>query len=61
MFSRTFRCGCFFIYVLANSTKMWYTYDSLGRVITRIISNTSNNSIISTESFSYDAAGNGIV
>ena len=37
---------------------MWYTYDSLGRVITRIISNTSNNSIISTETFNYDAAGN---
>ena len=60
------RCGFFIHYInaagfhltLANSTKMWYAYDSLGRVITRIISNTSNNSIISTESFSYDAAGN---
>ena len=37
---------------------MCYTYDNLGRVTTRIIRRTSDNSIISTESFSYDAAGN---
>ena len=37
---------------------MCYTYDSLSRVTTRIIRRTSDNSIISTESFTYDAAGN---
>jgi len=37
---------------------MWYTYDSLSRVTTRIIRKVSDNSIISTESFTYDAAGN---
>ena len=38
MFSRTFGCGCFFIYVLANSTKMWYTYNNLDG---NMLSNTS--------------------
>ena len=31
MFSRTFGCGCFFL-ILANSTKLCYTYDSLSWV-----------------------------
>ena len=44
--------------VLANSTKMCYTYDSLGRVTTRTIRRTFDNSIVSTETFNYDAAGN---
>ena len=48
----------FYFLVLANSTKMCYTYDSLNRVTMRTIRNISNNSIISTESFNYDAAGN---
>ena len=37
---------------------MCYTYDSLNRVTMRTIRNISNNSIISTESFNCDAAGN---
>ena len=37
---------------------MCYTYDSLNRVTVRTIRNISNNSIISIESFNYDAAGN---
>jgi RHS repeat-associated protein len=44
--------------VLANSTKMCYTYDSLSRVTTRTIRKVSDNSLISTETFNYDAAGN---
>ena len=44
--------------VLANSTKMCYTYDSLSRVTTRTIRKTSDNSVISTEMFCHDAAGN---
>ena len=44
--------------VLANSTKMCYTYDSLNRVTTRTIRKVSDNSLISTETFNYDAAGN---
>ena len=57
MFSRTFGCGCFFL-VLANSTKMCYTYDSLGRVTARTVKQISDDSVISTETFTYDAAGN---
>ena len=37
---------------------MCYTYDSLNRVISRVIKNISDNSVISTETFTYDAAGN---
>ena len=48
----------FFLKVLANSTKMCYTYDDLNRVTSRTIKNLADDSIISTESFSYDAAGN---
>ena len=48
----------FFIQVLANSTKMCYTYDSLGRVTARTVKKLSDNSVVSTETFNYDAAGN---
>ena len=44
--------------VLANSTKMCYTYDSLGRVTARTVKQISDDSVISTETFTYDAAGN---
>ena len=44
--------------VLANSTKMCYTYDSLGRVTKRTVKKVSDNSVISEETFAYDAAGN---
>ena len=44
--------------VLANSTKMCYTYDSLSRVTSRTIRKVSDNTILSTESYTYDAAGN---
>ena len=37
---------------------MCYTYDSLNRVTTRTIKNICDNSVVSTETFSYDAAGN---
>ena len=57
MFSRTFGCGCFFL-VLANSTKMCYTYDSLSKVTARTVKKLSDNSVVSTETFNYDAAGN---
>ena len=44
--------------VLANNTKMCYTYDSLSRVTSRTVKKLSDNSVISTEMFSHDAAGN---
>jgi len=44
--------------VLANSTKMCYTYDSLNRVTSRAVKRLSDNSVVSNETFSYDAAGN---
>ena len=44
--------------VLANSTKMCYTYDNLSRVTARTVKKLSDNSVISTENFNYDAAGN---
>lgn len=43
--------------ILANSTKMCYTYDSLNRVTKRTIKSLSND-VLSEESFTYDAAGN---
>ena len=43
---------------LANNTKMCYTYDSLSRVTARTIKKLSDNAVISTETFTYDAAGN---
>ena len=44
--------------VLANSTKICYTYDSLGRVTKRTITNISDDSVISNETYRYNAAGN---
>ena len=44
--------------VLANSTKMCYTYDSLNRVTSRTVKRLADNSVISTEIYTYDAAGN---
>ena len=43
---------------LANSTKMCYTYDSLNRVTARTVKKLSDKSVVSTETFNYDAAGN---
>ena len=43
---------------LADNTKMCYTYDSLNRVTARTIKNATTNAVISTETFTYDAAGN---
>ena len=43
--------------VLANSSKMCYTYDILSRVTKRTVKNLSNT-VLSEEAFSYDAAGN---
>ena len=47
-----------FFLVLANSTKMCYTYDNLSRVTARTVKKLSDNSVVSTETFNYDAAGN---
>ncbi len=44
--------------VLANSTKMCHTYSALGRVVSKAVKKLSDNSVISTESFTYDASGN---
>lgn len=44
--------------VLANSTKVCYTYDELNRVVSRTVRKLSDNSVISTENFTYDHAGN---
>ena len=44
--------------VLENSTKMCYTYDELSRVTARTVKKLSDNSVVSTETFNYDAAGN---
>ena len=44
--------------VLANSTKMCYTYDNLSRVTARTVKKLSDGSVVSTETFNYDAAGN---
>ena len=56
-FQPHFRVRLFFILVLANSTKMCYTYDNLNRVTKRTIKNLSNV-VLSEETFTYDAAGN---
>ena len=45
-------------FILANSTKMCYTYDDLNRVTSRVIKRESDNAVISTEVFNYDKAGN---
>ncbi len=44
--------------VLANSTKLCYTYDNLSRVTARTVKKLSDNTVVSTETFTYDAAGN---
>ena len=44
--------------VLATSTKMCYTYDSLNRVTKRTVKNMNTEAVISEETYSYDAAGN---
>lgn len=43
---------------LANGTKMCYAYDSLSRVTARTVKKLSDDSVVSTETFTYDAAGN---
>ena len=43
---------------LDKNTKFCYTYDNLNRVTSRIAKKLDDNSVISTETFSYDAAGN---
>ena len=43
--------------ILANNTRLCYTYDNLSRVIEKIVKN-NDGSVISTETFDYDAAGN---
>jgi RHS repeat-associated protein len=37
---------------------MCYTYDNLSRVTARTVKKLSDNSVVSTETFNYDAAGN---
>ena len=44
--------------VLAILQKMCYTYDSLGRVTSRTVKSLCDDSVVSTETFTYDAAGN---
>jgi RHS repeat-associated protein len=44
--------------VLANASKICYTYDVLGRVTTKTVRDLNTNAVISTENYSYDAAGN---
>jgi len=43
---------------LAKNTKMCYSYDSLSRVTMRTVKNAETNEVISSESYSYDGAGN---
>ena len=43
----------FLLVVLANSTKMCYTYDDLSRVTSRTIKNLDDDSVISAETFTY--------
>ena len=50
------RCQC--VFLLANSSKMCYTYDSLHRVTRRVVKSMTDDTVISDESFTYDAAGN---
>ncbi len=47
-----------FLFVLANSTKMYYTYDNLSRVTARTIKKLSYNSVISIEPFNYGVTDN---
>ena len=43
---------------LAENTKLCYTYDSLSRVTKRTVKCPESNTVLSEESFTYDAAGN---
>jgi len=43
---------------LDKNTKFCYTYDELSRVTARTVKKLSDNSVVSTETFTYDAAGN---
>ncbi len=44
--------------ILAGAVKVCYTYDALSRVTGRTVRRLSDNSVVSSESFTYDAAGN---
>ena len=44
--------------VLDKNTKLCYNYDTLSRVTERTVKNATTNVVISTETFTYDAAGN---
>ena len=44
--------------LLDKNVKFCYTYDNLNRVTARTVKKLSDNSVISTETFNYDAAGN---
>ena len=44
--------------VLANSSKICYAYDVLGRVTTKTVRDLNTNAVVSTENYCYDAAGN---
>ena len=44
--------------ILAGALKACYTYDALSRVTGRTVRRLSDNSVVSSESFTYDAAGN---
>ena len=44
--------------MLDKNARFCYTCDNLSRVTTRTIRKASDNSVISTETFTYDAAGN---
>ena len=46
-----------FLLMLANSTKLCYTYDKFSRVTSRI-EKTSGGTVLHTERFTYDLAGN---
>ena len=44
--------------MLDKNVKFCYTYDNLNRVTARTVKKLSDNSVVSTETFNYDAAGN---
>lgn len=43
---------------LDKNEKLCYTYDVLNRVTARTVKNATTDAVISTETFTYDAAGN---
>lgn len=49
------KCG---VFLLDKNTKICYNYDTLSRVTERTVKNATTNAVISTETFTYDAAGN---